>query len=139
MSDLELKIDPETLKRFYAKLDAMHQRKAITDALTLGGMNIAAWSQKNRLTGPRPKYLGVVTGRLRSSISVFSALSAKDQYEVRVGTNVNYARIHEFGGARGRGFMPARPFLRPAIEDRDNQQTLLNLLSKHISEAVEKA
>lgn len=139
MSDLELKLDQETKEKFFNKLDAMTQRKAITDALTLGGMQIAAWSQENRLTGPRPTYLGIVSNRLRSSIAVFTSLSAKNSFEVRVGTNVVYAAIHEFGGARGRGMIPARPFLRPSIENRENQRIILNLLTQRISEAVRKA
>ena len=49
------------------------------------------------LTGPRPEKLGVVTGRLRSSIFYRLGISL-GKISGTVGTNVNYAAIHEYGG-----------------------------------------
>ena len=59
---------------------------------------------------------GVVHGRLRAS---FNTQSAQSGYiETRVGTNLDYAPIHEFGGMAGRGHkvrIPERPYIRPAL------------------------
>ena len=55
------------------------------------------------------------TARLRNSIS-FSAAPG----EVHVGSNVEYARIHQLGGQAGRGRkvkIPARPYLGVNEED----------------------
>ena len=77
--------------------------------------------------------LRVQTGRLRQSMQTF--VEADGSRGV-VGTNVEYARIHEYGGTirphaipvPGKGgklrivqhpgaTMPARPYMRPALED----------------------
>lgn len=52
----------------------------------------------------------VDTGRLRASIRTELRGDAQGPYAV-VGTNVHYAIYQEFGTR----FMPAHPFLRPAI------------------------
>ncbi len=63
-------------------------------------------SRKNYLTGPRPGKLGVITGRLRSSIGhlvekVGSEGSNIFAQGVVFAQNVKYARIHELGGPNG--------------------------------------
>lgn len=94
-------------------------------------------SRRDYLSGPRPSRLGVRTGRLRGSIttSVSAGLGTR-QIEGRVGTNVVYGPIHEYGGTirakRGRFLrfrigrrwvavrrvtIPPRPFLRTALRD----------------------
>ena len=51
------------------------------------------------LSGPRPERLGVITGRLRNSIAAPPPIrSSRGDVVGYVGTNVVYARIHEFGG-----------------------------------------
>ncbi len=62
------------------------------------------------------------TGRLRASIGNVNrgGIFEIDERSVRVGTNVIYAAIHNFGGRAGRGHrveIPARPFLY--VEDKD--------------------
>jgi phage gpG-like protein len=60
-------------------------------------------AQKNYLSGPRPTRLGVVTNRLRGSLSegapdfVFDLQRQQARITVRTGTNVEYAPAHEFG------------------------------------------
>lgn len=105
-------------------------------------------SKTDYLSGPRPEKLGVVTGRLRSSI-VTETTTEGDVISTKVGSNVRYAAIQELGGTieatpsmygffwakfkntkdekwkwmalglkkKGQFVIPARPFLRPAIDD----------------------
>jgi phage virion morphogenesis protein len=63
------------------------------------------------------------TGRLRNSIA-WKVMGSR----VYVGTNVAYARIHQFGGRAGRGRkvrIPARPFLGFSEEDLEEVEALL--------------
>lgn len=53
-------------------------------------------SMREFLSGPRPKRLDVVTTRLRSSIATSVQRSGKGVIG-RIGSNVKYARYHEFG------------------------------------------
>lgn len=89
---------------------------------------------KQQLSGPHSsKKLGVKTGHLRRSIQI-DRTHVKNG-KIRVGTNVKYSRIHEFGGvikAKTAGLLhfkienfwhtaksviiPARPFMRPALK-----------------------
>ena len=73
----------------------------------------------------------VDTSNLLNSISVQEGSSGKTDATVEIGTNVEYAAIHEFGGAIhqtnawGKGIeqtihIPARPYLRPALDEHDN-------------------
>lgn len=72
----------------------------------------------------------VDTGRLRASISLASNSNliqspgpeakqndsvdiASDEYSVKIGTNVFYAKLLEFGSVN----RPAQPFLRPAADE----------------------
>ena len=64
------------------------------------------------LRGPRPELLGVVTGKLMQSITY----KVYTDY-AEVGTNLAYAAIHEYGGAIPGGKMPARPYVKPALDD----------------------
>jgi len=87
------------------------------------------------------KVLRVITGRLKSSVRVFFDDRIGNLYKtvlvVGGGQRVKYARIHEYGGVirpRRKPFlffkiggqwirtlkvtMPARPFVKPAIEKR---------------------
>lgn len=111
------------------------------------GLDSVARAKKDYLSGPRPERLGVVTGRLRSSIA--SQVDQEgDNISVAVGTNVKYAPAHELGfegtlnvpahlrvikkafgrplentvvasvsGHTRRVSLRARPFIRPAMMD----------------------
>jgi len=60
------------------------------------------------------------TGRLAASISPYS-----DNDQAIVGTNVEYAEMHQFGGKDGRGKkanIPARPYLQ--LTDQDMEEIL---------------
>ena len=116
------------------KMNAATRDGVISRALTLGAFNMQKWAQTERLSGPRPRILGVVTGRLRASLATRPAEKHGDTYIARIGTNVVYARTHEFG----RGAIPARPFIKPALQDKRNQQEVLNQLRIHIKRAFER-
>lgn len=71
------------------------------------------------LSGPRPEKLGVVTGRLRSSIK-FRIDQNDNDISIRFGSSVPYAAIHEFGGDAGVGHkvhLRQRAYLTPGIMD----------------------
>ncbi len=68
--------------------------------------------------GESKRLILVQTSQLKNSI----ASDASDT-QVAVGTDVVYARIHQFGGRAGRGksvFIPARPYL--GISDGDQRE-----------------
>jgi len=72
------------------------------------------------------------TARLRDSIS-FSATPS----EVHVGSNVEYARIHQLGGQAGRGrkvTIPARPYLGLSEEDKEE---IADLVKQHLAGAFQ--
>lgn len=64
-------------------------------------------------------HLRVITGQLRASWKTSAAARAGNFIEGHVFTNVDYARIHEYGGPagsrRGRFIMRKRPYVVPAL------------------------
>jgi len=78
-------------------------------------------SKEKYLSGGSSDVLKVVTGRLRASIAT-TVLKDSDTVYGRIGTNVIYGAIHEYGGPiRRKGgsvfYMRKRPFIRRAVED----------------------
>jgi phage gpG-like protein len=157
--DFIIKTDVVGLDKLLAKLEASVRSDVIKLSLYQGAETIAGWVKKNKLSGPRPSVLGVVSNRLRSSISASKTEQLDNEYRSKIGTNVKYARIHEYGGlirainakflrfktsdgkwhAKKEVSIPARPFLRPAIEDEGNQREVLNILTENINTAIERA
>lgn len=131
MIDLEI-VGFQKLAR---KLKATVRTTVLIDALTAGAFHIKTWIVMNRLTGPRPRYLGRITSRLATSISVIRGQKILNEIVAKIGTNVVYARTHEFGNPDRN--IPARPYLRPGIEDRANRRHVLNLLINRMKRAVE--
>jgi phage gpG-like protein len=90
----------------------------------------------NYLVGGRPvknptEWLRVQTGRLRSSVAHEVTRTSRIGYDLRVGTNVVYGRIHEYGGpalAWGKHlfYMPKRSFLQPAFDE--NKMEVLGMI-----------
>lgn len=91
-----------------------------------------AFDRKGNLTGRAQKNLAnlkilQVQGHLKNSIH---RVAGRDQVEV--GSNLVYARIHQFGGQAGRGrkvTIPPRPFL--GIDDGDRTM-ILDILRRHV-------
>ena len=80
------------LPKLLKKLSRRVMDKAILKGMKVGATSITGWIKEKRLTGPRPRYLGVVTGKLRSSITAGRAIRRGQRYLVNIGTNVVYAR-----------------------------------------------
>ena len=90
----------------------------------------------------------VDTSNLLNSISVQEGSGGKTDATVEIGTNVEYAAIHEFGGtvqqtnAWGRGIsqtihIPARPYLRPALDENTN--SIVSAVETSLSESITRA
>ena len=131
-----LEIDKKDLQKLFTKLEACVKDDVIKKSLNTSGFLLSAWSKSNRLSGPRPTFLGVVTNRLRSSIASTKAIKSGNEYSVKIGTNVQYARAHEFGYSPRN--LRARPFLRPSLQDAENRKKILNEFTKNINEALSK-
>jgi phage gpG-like protein len=177
--DFSVTISTHDLEKTIDQLQSSLQDKVIMRGMKKGGDFIRKWIQDNRLSGPRSNnILGVIKDRLRSSIAVTNPIKSDNGYELKIGTKVKYAPIHEFGGVikryprseiflrnrrtkntskgnkgsfqkgfkMGRGFgfrayeihMPARPFLRPGIEEPDNQRKVLDFITEEINNQIKK-
>jgi phage gpG-like protein len=99
---MTLNISTEDIKRLAAKLSKPERDKALKIGMQDSGNLLKNWIMNNRLSGPRPEFLGVVSNRLRSSIGNAHKADGiwdynKDTYTLKIGTNVEYAAVHEFG------------------------------------------
>ncbi|HET9365568.1 MAG TPA: phage virion morphogenesis protein [Candidatus Angelobacter sp.] len=94
--------------------------------------------------GPGSALLASRTGNLMNSVlqSIQTTVD-NDGLKVSIGSNLKYAAIHEYGGYAGRRgpfkkkdgkrpYLPARPYLHPAIYDL--QQALPSLLEQAIQQ-----
>ena len=68
----------------------------------------------------------VQRGRLKNSVS-----SSAEDTKVAVGSNLVYARIHQYGGKAGRRKIPARPYL--GVSDSDGRE-IERLTAKFLEE-----
>lgn len=118
-------------------------KKSITGAMLLkaaqaGGGVVETFAKLNASRG-RPG-LNVDTGNLINSINVQTASQSETYAEVKIGTGVEYAAIHEFGGVilpvRAKLLswvdngvrifarmvqIPARPYMRPAVDEHESE------------------
>lgn len=108
--DVQVQMSPD----LRAALDAMKPealRAALVKAMTQGVKQIEGRVIRERLTGQGPfavaaQRLGVVTGRLRQSVTSTKPVLNGTQLSASIGSNVNYGRAHEFGFA-GKVAVPA--------------------------------
>lgn len=66
----------------------------------------------------------MISGKLKASVTVTDVVATGTMFEARVGPTAPYARIQELGGQTGRGghvHLPARPYLKPALEESHMQ------------------
>lgn len=116
-------------------------KRDLNRALMRGGVVVAGQAQREA-SGPRPTHIGVISNRLRSSLSAVLVSTGR----VKVGTNVEYAPLHEYGGRtppriilpvhkkalafggivvrrvnHPGGNYPPRPFLHPALDKKRAQ------------------
>lgn len=144
MLDIQMVINRKEFDRLLKKLSAEEQDKVIRESLYESAQYLTGWIKTNKLSGPRPINLGVVTGRLRSSISTAPTQKQGNVYRAIIGTNVVYARRHEYGDVelgithkKGLG-IPPRPFMRPAVSDQKNVQMVKDDLVRNITEMLER-
>ena len=94
--------------------------------------------------GPKSLLLSSRSGKLMNSVldSIQTSLDG-NTLSVSIGSDVAYARIHEYGGTAGRRppfkkklgkrpYLPARPYLHPAMADLE--RALPDLLEQAIQE-----
>lgn len=134
-------------------------RASVTGAMLMesakaGGFVIEGHAKVNAGSG-RPG-LEMQTGALVNSITVTEEKKEKTFAEVGVGTNIVYARIHEVGGIitpvtapklvfeidgelifAGAVHIPARPYLRPAIDE--NEDDIVKVVETEIWRNLDKA
>lgn len=104
-----VKISDVHMRELFSRLNSAVQEDVIKKSLKDSGNYLVRWITKNRLTGPRPRYLGVVSNRLKRSITASEPAIGDDGWFVSVGTNVEYAPAHEFGF---RGSVTVSPHFR---------------------------
>ena len=143
-----------TLPQFATALDnlgAELKGTALSRAALSGGYVIEAHAKLNASSG-RPG-LNVDTGNLVNSINTEIASKSNNEVVVDVGTGVEYARIHEYGGVikplhakrlhfviKGEHFsamsvtIPARPYLRPAVDN--NEEAILKAITTSIEKTI---
>lgn len=139
----DIKNMPQLLRKLSA-MGAAVATQAVGDALTAGAQLIVNDAKENA------PYL---SGTLKRSIHSSQPSLNSGRWEVRIGTNLEYARIHEYGGtirAKNKPFLvfkiggkliftksvqiPPRPYLRPAF---DSQRTnALNEVGEALAELV---
>jgi phage gpG-like protein len=86
----------------------------------------------------RPGHLKSRSGHLRRSIKS-KVKETNTGAEGILSNNVIYAAIHEYGGMAGRNLktrIPARPFLKPAVED--NKIKISRLIKQEIMKEVKR-
>jgi len=155
----KLEIDQAQLADLISRLDRASRPSTIMNAMDKGAGELVRWVRNNRLTGPRPQYLGIGQGHLRASIDSAPTENTGDGFMTRIGTNKIYARIHEYGGkivAKNGPYLkfqfkadkrwvsvksvtiPARPFLTPAVTEPEPRKLFIDTLRNDIAEALEK-
>ena len=127
---------------------------AVEDAAMKGGQVIEMHAKMNA-SGGRPG-LQVDTGNLVNSINTKLVSNNGDRVIVEVGTGVEYAAIHEFGGvinalrspylhfeidgkhiATKSVTIPPRPYLRPAVDE--NEKDIIKAISASLEKSIERA
>ena len=121
----------------------------------LSGAYIIEANAKMNASGGRPG-LNIDTGNLVASINTKVIAASSDTATAEVGTGVEYARVHEYGGvvkplhAKMLHFtvdgqdvfaksvtIPARPYMRPAVDD--NEADIIKAIETSIANTIEKA
>ncbi len=133
----------EQTERYFRSIGRTIPRRAIPDALVEIGLRVQREAAQNQIIrgGPRgappdPYKLTSRTGTLRRSIRVNRGPLPT---AVDVGSDLQYARIHELGGRTGRGgLMPARPYLTPALEEINRSGVVRSVMNKHLRREIER-
>ncbi len=94
------------------KWDDRKLKQQVAAAAAGGGMERAVLMVES----DAKRFVAVDTGRLRSSIT-HEIERSKNEIVGRVGTNVVYGIVQEYGSSR----MPAHPYLRPSLAKNLNK------------------
>lgn len=122
---IEIEIDTQSLEN---RLDARYEqvKVALRDAMYVSVFDLEAYIKGDKLSG---QVLHVVTNNLRGSINS-QVMEEGESITGSVGTNVEYAPIHELGltvsrvSSRGKKFQavyPERSFLRSGYRDKADE------------------
>jgi HK97 gp10 family phage protein len=121
-----VKIDASQVEALVKKLErwAKVAPNEVKKVLGMGSEMVREEVQRHHLSGPRmPRGVGDPTNatlgttgewRLRNSINYRVTALENGKFSAVVGTNIPYAKKHEFG-LQG---MPERPFMRPSLEKK---------------------
>lgn len=123
--DLKISVNPAQLKELQGKLEPGKFNKAVKNALFLIG---------NEMTNISKELAPWDTGTLSRSI-----LPETRPMSVVVGTDVVYARIHEFGGLTGRNHstrIKARPYMQPALKEMEKGRAI-EIITQEINKILE--
>ena len=109
-----------------------------------GGAVVEGHAKVNASKGG-DKHLNIRTGHLVGSIHVDEDEKGANRAVVGIGTNVVYARIHELGGMIKGAFgipdmivhIPARPYLRPAMDE--NEDDIVAACNAELSRLLDEA
>jgi HK97 gp10 family phage protein len=116
---IEIIVDKDDLNRF--GLLSGKLRVALFKGVQSAAIGLSSYIKSGKLSG---QILNVRTGTLRRSITAQTE-DRGNEIVGQVGTNVKYAKFHEFGTRK----LPERSFLRSGLADR----------APNIKEAIEKA
>lgn len=103
---IEVQSNAEELRKKFERW-ARVAPEEVKKVLTEGALKVQREVQKAHLSGPRMAWgvgsetnatLAPWTGRLRNSIHYRVSAEGTGKFSAMVGTNVKYAKIHEFGG-----------------------------------------
>jgi len=140
---MQVRIEKASLDRFRRKIDPAKRDLVIRSSLTRSASYLVGWIKTNRLMGPQPKYLGRVSHSLFASVKALPTIKTGTSYRAIMTAGAvtergfNYGKYWEgvspFDGVRKR---PPKPFMRPAIKDRQNIESVKRDLIKAINRAL---
>jgi phage gpG-like protein len=145
-ADLKIKGLDEVKKR----VDPSVYKPKLKETMGQVVLFLASYVQSQKLSG---QVLHIRTNRLKSSIQGTTNDDGQS-LEGKVGTNVIYARIHEYGGeikaknspllrfkigdqwiSKKKVTMPERPYLRPSLQE--NKEFIVQRFSKSVKSILE--
>jgi len=141
---IELHISKADYEKLMNKLNEEKRDKAILNSLTRSASYMEGWIKTNRLMGPRPRYLNRVSSSLFFSIKASPSVKLGNTYWARIGSDI--IGVNKFPyGKYWEGVAPfdmmrsrkAKPFMRPALEDKRNQQLVKEDLSNSLRKVLE--
>jgi len=137
-----MRYTPEQYER-KLKTWAKNSPEAIERGLNKAAVEIIATARSQHLSGPKMargktggflrSTLAAPTGTLKRSLTKRVSVTA-GKIIAQVGSNLKYARIHEYGGRAGRNQsvpIPERPYLRPSV-DSQRKRTLQIISEEYI-------